>query len=182
MENERYKALRTALKNRILVLDGSMGVMVQKLGLTEKDYRGRRFISHPKPLAGNVDVLCLTAPSQVEAIHEAYLQAGADIIETNSFNSNALSQAEYGLQDYVTELNLAAARIARKAADKYGKFVAGSIGPTAFASSLADSVDDASHRAVDFDTLADATYTQALALIDGGVDMILLKQPTIYST
>lgn len=177
MENQKagYTRLREEINKRIVVLDGSMGVMIQRLGLTEDEYRGRRFISHGKALVGNVDVLNITSPTKIKAIHEAYINAGADIIETNTFNSNALSQKEYGLTEYVRELNLAGARIAREAADKHGKLVAGSMGPTAFAASLPDDVNDGSHRSVTYEELRDASYEQASALIDGGVDMILLE-------
>lgn len=174
-QNKRYNRLRDELARRILVLDGSMGVMVQRLGLSEAEYRGQHFLTHDHALSGNVDVLCISAPSHIEAIHQAYIDAGADIIETNTFNSNALSQAEYGLSDHVRELNLAATHLARRVADRYGRFVAGSMGPTAVAASLPDDVTDSSHRAIDFETLQQAAYEQAGALIDGGVDMILLE-------
>lgn len=178
----RYAALREALSGRILVLDGSLGAVVQRMSLTENTYRGRHFATHSLPLSGNVDVLCLTASERISAIHRAYLDAGADIIETNTFNANALSQSRYGLVDDVRALNMAGAEIARAEADKKEqedpsrlRFVAGSMGPTAKAASLPDDVADPTHRAVTFEELSGAAYEQALALIDGGVDLILLE-------
>lgn len=171
-----------ALSQRVLVLDGSMGVQIQRLGLSEADFRGDRFAAHPSPLKGNNDILVLTRPDLIAGIHRAYLEAGADIIETDSFNSNALSQHEYGTESLVDELNFASARIARGEADRYMAenpartvFVAGSIGPTAVSASLSSDVSDPALRAVDFGTLYDAFYSQAAALIRGGVDMLLVE-------
>lgn len=178
----RYQAFRHALHNRMLVLDGSIGVLIQRLGLSEQEYRGHRFLAHPKPLAGNADVLCITAEHHVRHIHRIYLEAGADIIETDTFNSNALSQAEYGMASRVRQLNLAGVRLAREEAERMERidpskprFVAGSMGPTAMSASLPCDVNDPSCRAVDFDTLSDAAYEQASALIDGGADLLLLE-------
>lgn len=181
-DTHRYTALRRALHERTLVLDGSLGVMIQRLGLSESQYRGHFFLTHPRPLSGDVDVLCLTAPGHVSQIHRAYLEAGADIIETNTFNSNSLSQAEYGLEAHVERLNREGARIARAEAARMEslnpsrlRFVAGSMGPTAMSASLPCDVDDPSRRGVGFDALSEAAARQAGALIDGGVDAILLE-------
>lgn len=181
-QDTRYSALRRALETGVLVLDGSLGVQIQRLQLAESEYRGRWFVTHPVPLAGNVDMLCLTAPERVKRIHASYLRAGADIIETNTFNSTTLSQSKYQLGDRVRELNLAGARIAREAVDEFERldpsrprFVAGSMGPTAMAASLPNDVNDPSRRAIDFDTLSDAAMQQAEALIEGGVDALLLE-------
>ncbi|MDE5929477.1 MAG: homocysteine S-methyltransferase family protein, partial [Muribaculaceae bacterium] len=134
----RNRQLRQILAERVMLLDGSTGVMIQRLGLDESDFRGNRFAGHSRPLKGDNDVLCLTAPEIVSDIHRRYLQAGTDIIETNSFNANRLSQREYGLESYVRDINLAAATLARREADSFAadgrpRFVAGSMGPTAHA-------------------------------------------------
>lgn len=170
------------LAERILVLDGSMGVMLQKLGLSESEIRGHKFLTHPYPLAGNFDVLCLSRPEIVMDIHRQYLDAGADIIETNTFNANYLSQQRYGLETKVYELNEAGAKIARKIADEYNgkipfkrRYVAGSMGPTGVAASIASDVNDPASRAIDFDRLAKAYAEQAKGLIDGGVDFLLVE-------
>lgn len=180
--HSRYQAFRRALHERVLVLDGSIGVLIQRLGLTEQEYRGHRFLAHPKPLAGDVDILCITAEHHVRHIHRTYLEAGADIIETNTFNSNALSQAEYGMSARVRQLNLAGVRLAREEAERMERldpsrprFVAGSMGPTSLSASLPCNVNDPSARAVDFDTLSDAACEQAGSLIDGGADMLILE-------
>ena len=179
--------LHAALRERILILDGAMGTMLQKQGLTESDFRGTRFQSLEKELRGNNDVLCLTCPEAVRKVHDAYLEAGADIIETNTFNSNAVSQADYGLQDLVYELNRAGAQVARQAADAWTgqtpekpRFVAGSIGPTGRTASLSPDVANPALRNVTFDELA-ATYRIAAAgLIDGGADILLIE--TVFDT
>ncbi|GIW71550.1 MAG: methionine synthase [Planctomycetota bacterium] len=171
--------LQALLTERIAVLDGAMGTMIQRLGLGEEAFRGERFAQHPRPLAGCHDVLCLSRPAAIAAIHRAYLEAGADIITTNTFNANAISLAEYGLEHAVRELNRAAARLARTEADAAAartgrpRFVAGSLGPTNRTASLSPRVDDPGYRAVSFDELAQAYAEQARGLIEGGVDLLL---------
>jgi len=179
--------LERQLRERILVLDGAMGTMIQTYGLEEPDYRGARFAGHDRPLKGNADALNLTRPDVIGAIHRAYLEAGADIIETNTFNAQAISQADYGLEGAVRELNLAAARLAREAADEVTardparpRFVAGSLGPTNKSASLSPDVSNPGLRTVTFAELAAAYGEQAEALIDGGVDLLLLE--TIFDT
>ena len=160
------------LQHRILVLDGAMGTMIQRLGLGEDDYRGTRFASWHTPLRGNNDLLSLTRPEAVAHIHRLYLEAGADIIETNTFNAQRISQADYGLEDLVEEMNLASARLARTLTDEYTardprkpRFVAGSVGPTGKSASLSPSVDDPAARSVTFTELASAYRQQMTALI-----------------
>ena len=177
--------LDSALSERILVLDGGLGTMVQALGLGEQDYRGREFLAWKCPLAGCTDVLCLSAPRAVAGIHRAYLQAGADIITTNSFNANAISLQEYGLEAYARRIARAAAQIARTAADEFEadgrpRFVAGSMGPTSKTASISASVGDSSLRDVTFAALADAYYDQAAGLVEGGADILLLE--TVFDT
>lgn len=176
------EAFLKALADRILILDGSTGVEFQRLGLSESDVRGRRFITHTRPLAANFDIMCLSRPDLVTRIHDSYLEAGADIIETNTFNSNRLSQSEYGTESLVREMNRAGAAIARREADRHTRqnpskprFVAGSMGPTALSASLPTDVNDTTLRAVDFETLADAYCTQAAGLIEGGADFLLIE-------
>lgn len=175
-------SLARKLARRVLLLDGSMGVMLQRLGLTEEQTRGRRFATHPYQLAANLDILTLTRPDDVASVHRAYLQAGADIIETNTFNSNALSQQQYGTSALVRELNVEAARLARREADaataanpSWPRFVAGSMGPTALSASLPVHMDHPEQRSVDFDTLAAAYAEQAAGLVEAGVDMLLIE-------
>lgn len=168
------------MNKRVLVLDGSMGVMIQRLSLSEDRFRGERFAAHPVPLKGNNDILCLTCPEAVRSIHRQYLESGADIIETNTFNATSLSQKEYGTAHLVREINLAGARLARAEADRFStgsrpRFVAGSIGPTGFAASLSSDINDPSARSVSFNDMRDAFAEQAGALIDGGVDMLLIE-------
>src|SRR6202163_2549231 len=139
-------------KQRIVIFDASMGVMFQHKGLSDADFRGERFRDHPKPLRNNSDVLCLTQPALVTQVHREYLEAGADIIATNTFTATRVSQADYGLADVAYEMNLEGARLARKAADAFeNRFVAGSLGPTNVTLSLSPRVDDPSHRDVTFD-------------------------------
>ena len=164
-----------------------MGTMVQARGLSEADYRGERFRDHPKDLKGNHDVLALTRPDVLEAIHREYLEAGADIIETNTFSSNRISQADYGLEAVAGEMSLAAAEAARRAADAVmaetpGRpvWVAGALGPTTKSASLSRDVNDPGARAVTFDELEAAYHEQALGLLDGGVDLLLVE--TIFDT
>ncbi len=183
----RIAALHEAAARRILVLDGAWGAKIQELGLTEEQFRGERFADHPQPLRGNTDLLCLTRPAVVSELLDAYLEAGADITSTNTFTATAIAQADYGTTDVVRELNLAAARLARAAADRFTtadpdrpRFVAGSIGPTNRTLSLSPDVSDPGARAVDFDEVYEAYREQAIALYDGGVDLFLVE--TIFDT
>jgi 5-methyltetrahydrofolate--homocysteine methyltransferase len=175
------------MRERILVLDGAMGTMVQRYGLTEADFRGERWKDHAKDLKGNNDVLVLTRPDVIGAIHRQYLEAGADIIETNTFSSNVISQKDYGLEHEVYALNLAAAQVARAAVDEFNartpekpRFVAGSIGPTNTTLSISPDVNNPAHRAATFDQLRDGFMDQVRGLIDGGVDILLAE--TIIDT
>jgi 5-methyltetrahydrofolate--homocysteine methyltransferase len=173
------------LAERILVLDGAMGTMVHALKFGEADFRGSQFADHPKDLRNLIDVLCITQPEAIENIHRGYLEAGADIIETNTFNSTSISQADYGLESLVGELNEAAARIAREVCDAAStpdrpRFVAGVLGPTNRTASLSPDVNDPGFRNVSFDALA-ATYADATrALIKGGADLIMIE--TVFDT
>jgi len=185
----RIESLHAAAAERILVLDGSWGLKIQELDLSEAEFRGERFAEHPLPLRGNIDLLCLTRPAVVTELLEAYLHAGADIISTNTFTANAISQADYGTDGVVTELNLTAARLARAAAERMTKtdpsqprWVAGSIGPTNRALSPSHELggDPATLGDVDFDQLYDAYREQALALHAGGVDLFLVE--TVFDT
>ena len=183
---ERVREFRRLLGERVLVLDGAMGTVIQSYKLGEADYRGERFRDWPKDLKGNNDLLVLTRPEVIGEIHRRYLEAGADIVETNTFNSNATSQADYGTEALVRELNLAAAQVARRAADEVAartgrpRFVAGALGPTNRTASLSPNVNDPGFRNVSFDELA-ATYAEATrALVEGGVDLILVE--TIFDT
>src|SRR4051812_22414859 len=165
MQPDRTEELRHLLDQRILVLDGAMGTMVQALRLDEADFRGQRFTGHRADLRGNNDLLSLTRPEAVRAIHRSYFEAGADIIATNTFNSNAPSQADYGLEGVVREVNLAAARIARETADAFSsasrpRFVAGVLGPTNRTASISPDVNDPGYRNISFDELVGA-YTEA---------------------
>lgn len=179
--------LTDILGHRIMVLDGAMGTQIQNLGLTEEDFRGDILKEHPTKVRGNNDLLSLTRPDDIAAIHRSYLEAGADIIETNTFNSQAVSQAEYGTQALVSRINYEAARLARREADRMTavtpdkpRFVAGSIGPTGKTLSMSPDVDNPAFRAIDFDTLCSAYVEQMEALIDGGVDVFLIE--TIFDT
>ena len=170
------------LKNRILILDGAMGTMIQRYNLTEEDYRGGRFQQLPGAVKGNNDMLSVTCPDIIREIHSLYLGAGADIIETNTFSSNRISMADYGMESYVRELNLASALVAREAADRYTKltpdkprFVAGSVGPTNKTASLSPDISDPALRGVTFDELALAFKEQMAALMEGGVDVLLIE-------
>jgi len=186
LRNERLREFSRLLGERILVLDGAMGTVIQSYRLGETDYRGDRFRDWPKDLKGNNDLLVLTRPELIGEIHRRYLEAGADIVETNTFNASATSQADYGTEALVREINLAAAQIARRAADDVAartgrvRFVAGAIGPTNRTASLSPNVNDPAFRNVTFDELA-ATYAEATrALVEGGVDFILVE--TIFDT
>ena len=165
MQPDRSSELRDLLAQRILILDGAMGTMVQKHGLVEADYRGARFADHAKDLKGNNDLLCLTRPDIIGGIHAEYLEAGADILETNTFNATRVSQAEYGLEDLAYELNVAGAKLAREIADKYSmpgkpRFVAGVLGPTSRTCSLSPDVNDPGFRNISFDALV-ADYMES---------------------
>ncbi|MBM65864.1 MAG: methionine synthase [Myxococcales bacterium] len=170
-----------SLAERILVIDGAMGTMIQGYPLEEADFRGERFADHSHPLKGNNDLLSLTQPEIIQAIHEAYLQAGADILETNTFNANSISQADYALEPLTYELNLESARLARAACESQGHgWVAGVLGPTNRTASLSPDVNQPGFRNVTFDDLAD-TYEEACrGLLDGGVDLLLVE--TIFDT
>ncbi|MFT6397476.1 MAG: 5-methyltetrahydrofolate--homocysteine methyltransferase [Bradymonadia bacterium] len=177
--------LKDILRNRILVLDGAMGTMIQRRQLEEADFRGNRFVDHQGDLMGNNDLLVLTRPDIIEDIHGEYLAAGSDIIETNTFNSQRMSQADYGLEDLSYELNLEAARIARRAADEHStpekpRFVAGALGPMSVTLSLSPDVENPAYRAVTYDAVHAAYAEQVRGLIEGGVDVILIE--TIFDT
>jgi len=179
--------LRSILKKRIVALDGAMGTIIQTHNLDERDYRGERLADHPHALKGDNDILNLTQPEIIESVHTAYLKAGADLIETNTFNATRISQADYGLESLVAEINRAAAEIARKAADRFlvetpdrPRYVVGALGPTNKTASLSPDVNNPGYRAVDFDTLAAAYSEQDAALIEGGVDLLMVE--TIFDT
>jgi 5-methyltetrahydrofolate--homocysteine methyltransferase len=179
--------IKPLLSERILVLDGAMGTMLQAYEFTEDDFRGDRFANHSIPLVGNNDLLSLTQPQAIYEVHAKYLDAGADIIETNTFSGTRIAMADYALEDYVTELNIASAKIARKAADYFTakdptkpRFVAGSIGPTNKTASMSPDVNDPGYRAISFDELKEAYSEQVLALIEGGVDILLVE--TVFDT
>lgn len=186
---ERIAALYDALKSRILVLDGAMGTMIQRYtpALTEADFRGERFHNSAKDLKGNNDILNITRPDVIGAIERQYLDAGADIIETNTFASTRVAQADYDLQDAARDMNLAGAKLARAAADEYTaktpakpRWVAGAVGPTNRTASISPNVNDPGFRNVTFDELKAAYKEEVLALIEGGVDILLVE--TIFDT
>lgn len=177
--------LYSQLKKRILILDGAMGTMIQRHKLTEADFRGDRFQDHEKDLKGNNDLLTLTRPDVIQEIHEEYLAAGADIVETNSFNANAISLADYGMEEIVYEMNFEAARIAKAACKLYSqktpdrpRFVAASMGPTGKTLSLSSDVNNPGHRDLSFDEMVTAYITQVEGLIDGGADILLIETIT----
>jgi 5-methyltetrahydrofolate--homocysteine methyltransferase len=179
--------IQELLKERILVLDGAMGTMIQRHTLTEEDFRGERFKNHSHPLKGNNDVLSITRPDIIKDIHRQYFEAGADIAETNTFSGTTIAQADYHLEDAVYDLNYQSAKIAREVADEFTKknpdkprFVAGAMGPTNKTASLSPDVNNPGYRAITFDELKVAFKQQAKALIDGGVDVLLLE--TIIDT
>ncbi|MDR2209199.1 MAG: methionine synthase [Azoarcus sp.] len=181
------RTLRQLLTHRILLLDGAMGTMIQRHGLTEADYRGERFKDHPKEIKGNNDVLVLTQPEIISGIHRAYLEAGADIIETCSFNATRVSQADYDLSDIAYELNVVSARLARERCDEFtarapGKprFCAGVLGPTSRTLSISPDVNDPGFRNIEFDALADDYFDAARGLMDGGADLLLIE--TVFDT
>jgi 5-methyltetrahydrofolate--homocysteine methyltransferase len=179
--------IQDILKERILIIDGAMGTMIQRYQLEEEDFRGERFKDHKYPLKGNNDILSITRPDIIRAIHQQYLEAGADILETNTFSGTTIAQADYHLEDAVYDINFQSAKIAREVADEFTKrephkprFVAGAMGPTNKTASLSPDVNNPGYRAITFDELALAFKQQAKALIDGGVDVLLLE--TIIDT
>ncbi|MFH1005580.1 MAG: methionine synthase [Bacteroidota bacterium] len=181
------RSIEKLLQERILVLDGGMGSLIQQYKLQEKDYRGKRFVNHSKNQKGNNDLLSLTQPSIINKIHCEYLEVGADIIETNTFNSTSLSLDDYGMQELAYEINFCAAQIAKKTAQKYSinnpskpRFVAGSIGPTNKTTSISPNVNDPAFRAVTFDMMVQAYKEQVKGLVDGGVDLLLIE--TVFDT
>jgi 5-methyltetrahydrofolate--homocysteine methyltransferase len=179
--------IQEAIKNRILVLDGAMGTMLQRYNFSEEDFRGERFKDFPYSLKGNNDLLSLTQPQAIKDIHAQYFEAGADIVETNTFSGTTIGMADYHLEDIVYELNFQSAKIAREVADEFTarnpekpRFVAGSIGPTNRTASMSPDVNDPGYRAVTFDDLRIAYKQQVEALLDGGVDLLLVE--TIFDT
>ena len=181
----RAAALPELLKQRILILDGAMGTMIQRYKLLDADYRGERFKDHPKDLKGNNELLQFTRPDVITEIHEQYLEAGADIIETNTFGATRVAQDDYGLGAFAREMNVAAARLARVACDKFAsvdkpRFVAGALGPTPRTASISPDVNDPAARNVTFDELKDAYREQAEGLLEGGCDIFLVE--TIFDT
>ncbi|HEV8284548.1 MAG TPA: homocysteine S-methyltransferase family protein [Chitinophagaceae bacterium] len=184
------KNIQELLNNRILIIDGAMGTMIQRYKLTEADYRGERFKDWPIDLKGNNDLLCLTQPQIIKEIHQQYLEAGADIIETNTFNAQAISLADYHMQEFAYEINLAAAKIAKQAVTEFTqdsqhtnrepKFVAGALGPMNKTLSLSPDVNNPGYRALNFDEAMHAYYEQVKGLVEGGVDILLIE--TIFDT
>ena len=179
--------IQQALQERILVLDGAMGTMLQQYKFTEADFRGERFKDYPTPLQGNNDLLSITQPEAIKTIHAKYFEAGADIVETNTFSGTTIAMADYQMENLVYELNYESAKIAREVADEFTKrepnkprFVAGSIGPTNKTASMSPDVNDPGFRAVTFDDLRIAYKQQVEALIDGGVDVLLVE--TVFDT
>lgn len=179
--------IEIALQEKILVLDGAMGTMLQAYTFEEEDFRGDRFKEHPSLLKGNNDLLSLTQPEAIKAIHRAYFEVGADIVETNTFSSTSIGMADYAMEDLVYELNYTAAQLAKTVAHEFTeanpakpRFVAGSIGPTNRTASMSPDVNDPGYRAVTFDALVAAYSEQARALIDGGVDVLLVE--TVFDT
>jgi len=176
--------IQQLLAHRILIIDGAMGTMIQRYGLEEEDYRGERFKDWPSDVKGNNDLLSLTQPHIIKEIHGQYLDAGADIIETNTFNAQRISLADYGMESFAYEINMAAARIAKEAASEVGsgeqKFVAGAIGPMNKTLSLSPDVNNPGFRAMSFDEAVDAYYEQVKGLVDGGVDLLMIE--TIFDT
>jgi len=181
--------IKELLDQRILIIDGAMGTMIQRYKLSEADYRGERFKDWPSDIKGNNDLLCLTQPQIIKAIHKEYLEAGADIIETNTFNAQRISLADYNMQSLAYEINFEAAKIARSAIDEFtvncqqstvNRFVAGAIGPMNKTLSLSPDVNNPGYRALTFDEAVEAYYEQVKGLVDGGVDLLLIE--TIFDT
>ncbi len=184
---ESWKSLEKAAADRILIIDGAMGTMIQRHKLDEAGYRGARFKDWGRDVKGNNDLLVLTQPKIIQDIHEAYLAAGADIIETNTFNAQRISMADYGMEELAFEINVAAAKLARAAADTWSektperpRFVAGAVGPTNRTASISPRVSDPGFRNVSFDELREAYKEQVRGLIEGGTDIILIE--TIFDT
>lgn len=184
---QRIAALKAAITKRILVIDGAMGTMIQRYKLDEAGYRGTRFADFAKSVKGNNDLLVLTQPKIIQEIHEGYFAAGADIISTNTFNAQRISLADYGMEDLSYEMNLAAAKLARAAADKFTKqtedkprFVAGALGPTNRTASISPDVNNPGFRGITFDELVEAYGEQARGLIEGGADVLLIE--TVFDT
>jgi 5-methyltetrahydrofolate--homocysteine methyltransferase len=181
----RAQALPEILKNRIAILDGAMGTMIQRFKLSEVDYRGERFKDFPKDVKGNNELLSLTRPDVIRDIHEGYLAAGADLIETNTFGATTVAQADYDMQYLAREMNLQSAQLARAACDKFStpdkpRFVVGALGPTPKTASISPDVNDAGARNVTFEELRAAYYEQVEALVEGGSDVLLVE--TIFDT
>ena len=181
----RGAALPALLAQRILIIDGAMGTMIQRYKLSEADFRGQRFQDHPKDLKGNNDLLVLTQPQVIRQIHEQYLAAGADLVETNTFGATSIAQDDYRLGHLAREMNVAAAKLAREACDKYAtpdkpRFVAGALGPTPRTASISPDVNDPAARNISFDELRAAYYEQADGLLEGGCDLFLVE--TIFDT
>ena len=180
-------AIEKALQQRILVLDGAMGTMLQAYKFEEEDFRGDRFTTHPSPLKGNNDLLSLTQPEAIKAVHRAYFEVGADIVETNTFSSTSIGMADYAMEEWVYELNVQSAKLAREVADDFTKanphkprFVAGSFGPTNRTASMSPDVNDPGYRAVTFDDLVEAYSEQVRGLVEGGSDVLLVE--TVFDT
>ncbi len=181
----RAKELPAILEKRIAILDGAMGTMIQRFKLSEADYRGERFKDFPKDIKGNNELLSLTRPDVIRDIHEGYLAAGADMIETNTFGATTIAQADYDMADLAIEMNRASAALARAACDKFStpdkpRFALGALGPTPKTASISPDVNDPGARNVDFETLRKAYYEQTQALVEGGVDVMLVE--TIFDT
>jgi 5-methyltetrahydrofolate--homocysteine methyltransferase len=181
----RAQALPAILKQRIAILDGAMGTMIQRFKLSEADYRGERFIDFPKDVKGNNELLSLTRPDVISDIHEGYLAAGADMIETNTFGATTIAQEDYKMADLAIEMNRASAALARAACDKFStpdkpRYAVGALGPTPKTASISPDVNDPGARNVDFETLRKAYYEQTQALVEGGVDVLLVE--TIFDT
>ena len=187
LQKTKMPNIQEAIKNRILVLDGAMGTMLQRHNFSEEDFRGERFKEFPYSLKGNNDLLSITQPEAIREVHKLYFEAGADIVETNTFSGTTIGMADYHLEDLVYELNFESAKIAREVADEFTaknpekpRFVAGSIGPTNRTASMSPDVNDPGFRAVTFDDLRIAYKQQVEALLDGGVDLLLVE--TIFDT
>ncbi len=185
--SDTKKILQEILSERLLIIDGAMGTMIQKHDLTEEDFRGSRFRNHSHSLKGNNDLLSITRPDIIKDIHRAYFEAGADIAETNTFSSTSIAQADYALEEAVYDINFASAKIAREVAEAFTKqqpdkprFVAGSIGPTNRTASLSPDVNDPGFRAITYDQLVEAYTEQIKGLIDGGADLLLVE--TVFDT